>query len=123
MMLLAVILAGVAFYEVFVRLQTMRQAQRIVATAAEAQRVVQSTILQDEEKAVQMQRGAAIMFSSAAVIAAKMALASLAAVAVLWLASLKVAPFAKLVSYSFSPLVLGATVVALSLYGWLRHGR
>lgn len=123
MMLAVILLAGVAFYEVFAALRTLSNVQAMRATTQQALGVVQSKTMSDEEKAVAMQRSSVAMFASIGLTVLKIAAAVAAAVAVLYLVSLFAWSFDGLIEYSVKPLPLVAMIVGVTAYGMVRHGR
>ena len=122
-MLAAILLAGVAFYEVFVALKTLSNVEKMRVTSQRAFSVVQSTTMSDEEKAVAMQRSSMSMFASIGLMAVKVTASIAAAGVVLYVISLFAWPFEDLVDYSIKPLPLVATIVGITAYGMVRHGR
>ena len=123
MMLAALLIAGVVFYETFFALKSHRDAAAMQETVSAAFAVTQSTTMSDDEKAVAMRKSSVRMMGSVGLVIAKIAAACLAAAALLYLVSLFAWPFESLVSYSLRPLPLIATVSFVCLYGMVRHGR
>ena len=121
-MLAAILLAGFAFYEVFVALKTLSNVETMRTTSRQALGVVQSKTMSDEEKAAAMQRSSLSMFASIGLMVLKVAASIAAAAAVLFAFSLFAWPFEELVDYSVKPLPLIATIVGVTAYGMVRHG-
>ncbi len=123
MMLLAVLLAGVAFYEAFVGLRTLRHIKDMTATTSASLGIVKSTTMSDEEKAGSMQASSLRMLSALFAMLWKILAATAAAALVLYVASFALGSFEDLLAYSIRPLPLVAVIVFLVVYGKLRHGR
>lgn len=122
-MLVAILVAAVAFYEVFMGLKTLTHLAAMSATSKSSMTVAQSTTMSDEEKAAAMRRASMAMFGATFQMIGKLAAAIAAAGAVLYVASLIKWPLSDLLAYSVEPIPLVATVFALFVYGKLRHGR
>jgi hypothetical protein len=122
-MLVAVLLAGLVFYEAFVALKSLANVQAMQETVRGSFAVVQSTTMSDEDKAAAMQKSSIAMIGAVAVIAAKILAAVTASAIFLYAISLFTWPFGDIVEYSIKPLPLLATIVALTVYGMVRHGR
>lgn len=122
-MLIAVIVAGLIFYEAFVALKSLANVQAMQETVRGSLAVVQSTSMSDDEKAAAMQKSSVAMIGSVGVIFAKILVAVAASAVFLYLVSLVAWPFNDLVEYSIRPLPLLAVIVILSVYGMVRHGR
>lgn len=123
MMLLAVLLAGIVFYEAFFALRTLENVGAMQETMRQSFAVVQSTTMSDEEKAAAMQKSSGAMFGSVALTTGKILAAVAASAAFLYLVSLFAWPFGEIVAYSIRPLPLAATIGVLIVYGFVRHGR
>lgn len=123
MMLLAVLLAGIVFYEAFFALKTLANVAAMQETMRQSFAVVQSTTMSDEEKASAMQKSSGAMLGSVALTVGKIFAAVAASAAFLYVVSMFAWPFDEIVEYSIRPLPLAATVGVLILYGYLRHGR
>lgn len=122
-MLVAVLAAGLVFYEAFVALKSLANVQAMQETVRGSFAVVQSTTMSDEDKATAMQKSSVAMIGSVAIIAAKILAAVAASAIFLFAISLFTWPFGEIVDYSIKPLPLFATIVALTVYGMVRHGR
>ncbi|HNR77820.1 MAG TPA: hypothetical protein PKM48_11865 [Parvularculaceae bacterium] len=122
-MLAAILIAGAAFYEVFVALKTLSDVRKMRATMDRALGVVQSKTMSDEEKATAMRKSSASMFGSIGLTVMKVATAVAAAAATLYVVSLFAWSFDDLIEYSVKPLPLIATIIGVTLYGMIRHGR
>lgn len=122
-MLIAVIVAGLIFYEAFVALKSLANVRAMQETVRGSLAVVQSTSMSDDEKAAAMQKSSVAMIGSVGVIFAKILVAVAASALFLYLVSLVAWPFNELVEYSIRPLPLLAVIVILSIYGMVRHGR
>lgn len=122
-MLIAVIVAGLIFYEAFVALKSLANVRAMQETVRGSLAVVQSTSMSDDEKAAAMQKSSVAMIGSVGVIFAKIFVAVAASALFLYLVSLVAWPFNELVEYSIRPLPLLAVIVILSVYGMVRHGR
>ncbi|OFX04623.1 MAG: hypothetical protein A3E78_05205 [Alphaproteobacteria bacterium RIFCSPHIGHO2_12_FULL_63_12] len=122
-MLIAVIVAGLIFYEAFVALKSLANVRAMQETVRGSLAVVQSTSMSDDEKAAAMQQSSVAMIGSVGVIFAKILVAVAASALFLYLVSLVAWPFNELVEYSIRPLPLLAVIVILSIYGMVRHGR
>ena len=93
------------------------------ATSKGAFGVIQSATMSDEEKAVSMQRSSMSMFASLAMMLVKIVASIAAAGVVLFAVSLFAWPLSDLIAYSVKPLPLAATIVGVTAYGMIRHGR
>lgn len=122
-MLIAILLAGVVFYESFVALKTLANVRSIQSTLSGSFAVVRSASMSDEEKAATLQRSSATMMGSVAMTAAKIVVAAAASAALLLLISFFAWPLHALIAYSVTPGALIAALAFLTLYGFLRHGR
>lgn len=122
-MLIAVLVAGLVFYEAFVALKSLANVEAMRETVRGSFAVVQSTTMSDEDKATAMRKSSAAMIGSVAVIFGKILIAVAASAIFLLLVSLVAWPFGEIVEYSVKPLPLAAVVVVLSVYGMVRHGR
>ena len=122
-MLIAILAAGIVFYEAFVALKALSNVAAMNRTVAASFAVVQSTTMSDEDKAAAMQKSGAAMFGAVGLTAAKIAAAAVAAFAFLYVVSLVTWPFEEILDYSLRPLPLLATIAVLTVYGFLRHGR
>ncbi|MEZ5896982.1 MAG: hypothetical protein R3C51_11350 [Parvularculaceae bacterium] len=123
MMLLAIFLAGIVFYEVFVGLRTLTHIQAMMETSQASLAVVQSSTMSDEDKAAAMQSASLKMFGGVFMMVAKLFAAGAATAAVLYAISLVRWSFNDLLAYSIKPIPLVAVVVFLIVYGKIRHGR
>jgi hypothetical protein len=125
MMILALILAGVAFYEVFVGIDAVRHLQGMSEAGRSSLAVMRDPQMNDDEKAAAMRRASGAMFSNTALMLAKTLLAVAAAGVVLWLAALLVPAWTleALLVYGLTWIGIAGVIVALLLYGKLRHGR
>jgi hypothetical protein len=86
--------------------------------------VIKSQTMEDEAKGQALRRASLSMFTSVGFVLLKIAGAAAAAACVLFVASLAVGwPFDRLLEYSVSPAAIAATLAALTLYGFVRHGR
>ncbi len=122
-MLIAILLAGLIFYEAFAALNSLANVGAMQATVKNSLAVVQSTTLSDEEKAAALQKSSGAMITSVAIITAKIAAAVAASAIFLYAVSLVAWPFGEIVEFSVRPLPLLATIVVVTGYGMLRHGR
>ncbi len=122
-MLIAILLAGLVFYEAFVALKALSNVQAMQKTMAASLAVVQSKSMSDEDKATAMQQSSVAMISAVAMTLAKIALAVIATVAFLFVVSLVAWPLDEMLEYSVRPAPLVATIVVLTIYGMIRHGR
>ncbi len=122
-MLVAVLAAGLVFYEAFVALKSLANVQAMQETVRGSLAVVQSTTMSDEDKATAMQKSSVAMIGAVAVIAAKILAAVVASAIFLYAISLFTWPFGEIVEYSIKPLPLLATIAVLTVYGMVRHGR
>ncbi|MEK7265907.1 MAG: hypothetical protein AAB227_07385 [Pseudomonadota bacterium] len=122
-MLIAVLLAGLVFYEAFVALKSLANVQAMQETVRGSFAVVQSTTMSDEDKAAAMQKSSVAMMGAVGVIFGKILIAVAASAAFLYAVSLFTWPFHEIVEYSVKPLPLLAVIVILSVYGMVRHGR
>ena len=122
-MLIAILLAGLIFYEAFAALNSLANVGAMQATVKNSLAVVQSTPLSDEEKAAALQKSSGAMITSVAIITAKIAAAVAASAIFLYAVSLVAWPFGEIVEFSVRPLPLLATIVVVTGYGMLRHGR
>lgn len=122
-MLIAILLAGLIFYEAFAALNSLTNVGAMQATVKNSLAVVQSTTLSDEEKAAALQKSSGAMITSVAIITAKIAAAVAASAIFLYAVSLVAWPFGEIVEFSVRPLPLLATIVVVTGYGMLRHGR
>jgi len=122
-MLIAILLAGLIFYEAFAALNSLANVGAMRATVKNSLAVVQSTTLSDEEKAAALQKSSGAMITSVAIITAKIAAAVAASAIFLYAVSLVAWPFGEIVEFSVRPLPLLATIVVVTGYGMLRHGR
>lgn len=122
-MLVAVLAAGLVFYEAFIALKSLANVQAMQETVRGSFAVVQSTTMSDEDKATAMQKSSIAMIGSAAIIAAKILAAVAASAVFLYAVSLFTWPFGEIVEYSIRPLPLLATIAVLTVYGVFRHGR
>ena len=122
-MLIAVLLAGVVFYEAFVAFKSLANVQAMQDTVRGSMAVVQSTTMSDEDKATAMQKSSVAMIGSVAIIFAKILGAVAASAIFLYAISLFTWPFGEIVEYSVRPLPLLAVIVVLTVYGMVRHGR
>lgn len=125
MMLIALIIAGVVFYEVFIGLRTVAHIQSMSAAGRSSLAVIQDKDLDDDAKAVAMRRASGAMFSATGLMVVKTVLAVLASGVVLWLAAFLIPAwtFEDLLAYSVSWIGLGSVIIALIIYGKMRHGR
>lgn len=125
MMLIALILAGIAFYEVFVGTGTVAHVRAMSDAGSSSLAVMKNPDMDDDEKAVAMRRASGAMFAATGLMLGKTLLALAAAGALLWIAALIVPAwsFDGLVAFSLSWIGLGGVIVALLIYGKLRHGR
>ena len=78
-MMLALILAGIAFYEVFVGIGTVRHLQGMSEAGRSSLAVMRDAEMDDDEKAVAMRRASGAMFSDTALMLVKTLLAVAAA--------------------------------------------
>lgn len=122
-MLIAVLLAGLVFYEAFVALKSLANVQAMQETVRGSLAVVQSTTMSDEDKARAMQKSSGAMIGSVGIIFGKIVLAVAASAIFLYAVSLLTWPFHEIVEYSIKPLPLLAVIVILTVYGMVRHGR
>lgn len=122
-MLVAVLAAGLVFYEAFVALKSLANVQAMQETVRGSFAVVQSTTMSDEDKATAMQKSSVAMIGSAAIIAAKILAAVAASAIFLYAISFFTWPFGEIVEYSIRPFPLLATIAVLTVYGVIRHGR
>lgn len=125
MMLLALILAGIAFYETFVALGAVRHIAEMSAAGARSVAVVRDTAMDDDEKGRAMRQASGAIFLGTGLMLAKTLLAVAAAGVVLWALALVVPSWTLegLLAYSVSLVGLIGVIVALVVYGKLRHGR
>lgn len=122
-MLVAVLFAGLVFYEAFVALKTLSNVQTMQQTLRGSLAVVQSATMSDEDKAAAMQKSSIATIGAVAVIFGKILLAVAASAVFLYAVSLFAWPFGDIVEYSIRPLPLLATIAAVTVYGMVRHGR
>lgn len=122
-MLIAILLAGLVFYEAFVALKALSNVQAMQKTMAASLAVVQSKSMSDEDKATAMQQSSVAMMSAVAMTLAKIALAVIATLAFLFVVSIVAWPLDEMLGYSIRPAPLVATIVVLTVYGIIRHGR
>lgn len=122
-MLVAVLAAGLVFYEAFVALKSLANVQAMQETVRGSFAVVQSTTMSDEDKATAMQKSSVAMIGAVAIIAAKILAAVAASAIFLFAISFFTWPFGEIVEYSIKPLPLLATIAVLTVYGMVRHGR
>jgi hypothetical protein len=122
-MIIAVLLAGLVFYEAFVALKAISNVQTMQKTMAASLLVVQSKSMSDEDKATAMQRSSIAMISAVAITLAKISLAGIATLTFLLVVSLVAWPLDEMLEYSIRPAPLVATIVVLTVYGIIRHGR
>lgn len=125
MMLIALILAGIAFYEVFVGTGTVAHVKAMSEAGSSSLAVMKNPDMDDDQKAVAMRKASGAMFAATGLMLAKTLLALAAAGVLLWIAALVVPAwsFDGLVAYSLSWVGLAGVIVALLIYGKLRHGR
>lgn len=125
MMLIALTLAGIAFYEVFVGAGTVAHVRGMSEAGKSSMAVIKDPDMDDDAKAVAMRRASGAMFKTTGLMLVKTLVALAAAGVVLWLAALVIPAwtFDGLVAYSLSWVGLGGVIVALIIYGKLRHGR
>lgn len=128
-MLLPLILAGIAFYEVFFGLRVLSHIRGMSAAGSESLAVVRSEEMSDDDKSKAMLRMSGRVFRETGLALIKTLLAAAAAAAVLWLVSLILGPalgwsFDALLRFSVSLIGLIGVIVVLVIYGKLRsHGR
>lgn len=122
-MIIAILLAGLVFYEAFVALKALSNVHAMQKTMAESLSVVQSTTMSDEDKATAMQKSSVVMISAVAMTLVKIAGAVIASVVFLFAVSLVAWPLKEMIEYSIRPAPLAATIVVLTVYGVIRHGR
>jgi hypothetical protein len=122
-MIIAVLLAGLVFYEAFVALKAISNVQTMQKTMAASLLIVQSKSMSDEDKATAMQRSSIAMISAVAITLTKISLAGIATLTFLLVVSLVAWPLDEMLEYSISPAPLVATIVVLTVYGIIRHGR
>ncbi len=122
-MLIAVLAAGLIFYEAFVALKSLANVQAMQETVRGSLTVVQSTTMSDEDKASAMQKSSVAMIGSVAIIFGKILVAVAASAIFLYAISLFTWPFGDIIDYSVKPLPLLAVIVILTVYGMVRHGR
>ncbi len=122
-MLVAVLLAGLIFYEAFVALKSLANVQAMQATVKSSLAVVQSASMSDEDKAAALQKSSGAMMAAVAITTAKISAAVAASAIFLYVVSLFAWPFGEIIEYSIRPLPLLATIGGVTVYGMIRHGR
>lgn len=122
-MLLAIVAAGVVFYEAFAALKALSNVAAMRATMSGSLAVVRSTTMTDEDKAAAMQRSSLEMAMAVGMTVAKIFAALAVSTLFLYFVSLFFWPFGDLIDYAVRPLPLALTIVAIIIYGMLRHGR
>jgi hypothetical protein len=128
LMLAALIAAGVAFYEVFVAAGALAHVRGMSAAGKDSLAVMKSTKMDDDEKSAAMLRASGAVFRHTGLIVVKTVAAAAAAGAVLFVAAMAFGgvlgwTFEGLVAFSLTWVGLIGVIVALTIYGKLRHGR
>lgn len=124
-MLVPLILAGIAFYEVFFGLRVLAHIRAMSAAGSDSLAVVRSDTMSDDDKSKAMLRNSGIVFRETGLALVKTLLAAGAAALVLWLIALVLGPvmglsFTALVRFSVSLIGLVGVILALLIYGKLR---